>query len=317
MRLLVSDAVVLCKHVGFVCAWPLVILSIMLFAPHHAFSQKLGDVLISEILFNPVADGSDYVELYNAGDNPIELNRLRLARVDGNAIVKLFPVADSGALFSNEYLVVTTDATFVSGNYQVRYPACLVEVKSMPPYNNASGSVVVCTSDSLVLDRFDYDENMHSRLLRDREGVALERRSFQASTQEASNWYSAASTVGYGTPTFANSQSHEFLFVDDDFAVAVPLFSPDGDGYNDLLDITYSLERCDLSANVTVYDAHGHLVRHLLRGALIGCDGVLTWDGADDSGRRCPRGKYVVVVDAFNENGTKQSWRRTVSLVRK
>lgn len=294
----------------------LIILLAILIPFHHAFSQKRGDVLISEILFDPVPDGSDYVELYNASDNPIELNKLRLARMDENSIAKLFKVADSGVFNPHEYMVVTTDAAFVSTSYTVRYPANLIEVKSMPSYNNASGCVVVCTSDSLILDRFDYSENMHSRLLRDREGVALERRSFQAETQDASNWYSAASTVGYGTPTYANSQSHEFLFLDGDFAVAVPLFSPDGDGYNDLLDITYILERCDMSANVTIYDANGHLVRRLLRGSLLGCSGDLTWDGADDNGRRCPRGKYVVVIEAYNESGTKQSWRRTVSLVR-
>lgn len=295
----------------------LIVLLVLVVSFHHAFSQKRGDVLISEILFNPVPEGSDYVELYIGGDNPVSLNLLRLACMDGDSVVKLFKIADSGSVNPRDYLVVTTDAAFVIANYSVHYPAKIVEVKSMPSYNDASGCVVVCTADTLFLDRFDYEETMHSRLLRNREGVALERRSFQAATQDASNWYSAASTVGYGTPTYTNSQSHEFLFLDGAFAVSEPLFSPDGDGYNDLLDITYSLEQCDLTANVNIYDATGHLVRRLLRGALIGCSGDLTWDGADDDGNRCPRGKYVVVIEAYNENGTKQNWRRTVSLVRK
>lgn len=283
---------------------------------HHALSQSRGDVLVSEILFNPVPDGSDYVELYNATDAAIALNGLRLARMDGDSIVKLFAIADSGVLLPHDYLVVTTDATFVSANYTVRYPSKMVEVKSMPPYNDASGCVVVCTSGKVILDRFDYDEKMHSRLLRDREGVALERRSFDAPTQDASNWYSAATTAGYGTPTYANSQSHEFLFLDNDFMVANTLFSPDGDGYNDLLDISYSLDLCDMSANITVFDAAGRNVRFLVRGALLGCSGDITWDGTSDDGRRCPRGKYVIVIEAYNESGAKQSWRRTISLVR-
>ena len=295
----------------------LLVFLLFVFQFHHALSQERGDILVSEILFNPIPGGSDYVELYNASDKAISLNTLRLARMDDSTIVKLFAIADSGVFNPHDYLVVTTDAAFVSGNYIVRFPAKMLEVKSMPSYNDASGIVVVCTSDSLILDRLDYNEKMHSRLLRDREGVALERRSFQAATQDASNWYSAATTAGYGTPTYANSQSHELLFLDNDFVVSTPLFSPDGDGYNDLLDITYSLDQCDLSANVTIYDPAGHLVRHLLRGALIGCSGDLTWDGADDDGRRMPRGKYVVFIEVFNDNGVKQSWRHTVSLVRK
>lgn len=293
------------------------ILLLLVITYHHALSQQRGDVLISEILFNPVPEGSDYVELYNNSSNAISLNRLRLARMKGSTIDKLFSVADSGVFFPHEYLVVTTDAAFVAGNYTVRYPARLYEVNSMPSYNDASGIVVVCTADSVILDRFDYDEKMHSSLLRDREGVALERRSFQAPTQDPNNWYSAATTSGYGTPTYVNSQSHEFLFLDGDFMVSTPLFSPDGDGYNDLLDITYSLDRCDLSANVTIFDATGRVVRHLLRGALVGCSGDITWEGTDDSGRRMPRGKYVAYIEVFNESGVHQIWRRTVSLVRK
>lgn len=295
----------------------LLILIVLIIPLHHALSQGRGDVLISEILFNPVPGGSDYVELYNATSNEISINKLRLARMDGSTITKLFAIADSGVISPHDYLVVTTDAAFVSGNYTVCHPTKLYEVKSMPSYNDASGCVVVCTTDSLILDRFDYDEKMHSRLLRDREGVALERRSFQAATQDASNWYSAATTAGYGTPTYANSQSHELLFLEGDFMVATPLFSPDGDGYNDLLDITYSFDQCDYSANVTIFDPAGHKVRHLLRGALIGCSGNLTWDGADDDGIRSPRGKYVVFIEVFNTSGEHQSWRRTVSLVRK
>lgn len=296
------------------CLFLLLLLSIPF---HHALSQSRGDVLVSEILFNPPPGGSDYLELYNASGDTMAVGNLRLAKMDNGSIAKLFVIADSGWILPHDYLVVTTDAAFVAGNYDVRHPSKMVEVKSMPSYNDASGCVAVCKADSTVLDRFDYDETMHSRLLRHREGVALERRSFQAATQDSSNWYSAAGTVGYGTPTYANSQSHELLFLDGDFMVATPLFSPDDDGYNDLLDITYSLLQCDFSANVTIFDHCGHLVRHLLRGALIGCSGNLTWDGAGDDGRRLPRGKYVVFIEVFSSGGAHQSCRRTVSLVRK
>lgn len=295
----------------------LIILLLLLFPIHHALSQERGDVLISEILFNPPPDGSDYVELYNPGPDTIDISLLRLASMKGDSIVKLFAIADNRLFLPNDYLVVTTDVAFVSGSYTVRYPSKMIEVSKMPSYNDASGIVVVCTVDSVILDRFDYNEKMHSRLLRDREGVALERRSFKAPTQEVSNWYSAASTDGYGTPTYANSQSHEFLFLNGNFHVEEPLFSPDGDGYNDLLDISYSLESCDISANIFIYDAMGRHIRYLSRGILLGCSGVVTWDGIDESGRPVPQGKYVVVIEAYNESGAKQSWRRTVSVVRK
>ncbi len=273
-------------------------------------------VLVSEVLFNPEPGGADYVELYNAGTTAVPLADLRLARMVGDSMARLFSIASEGALQAGSWLVVTTDAAYVMSHYTVHHPERLLEVSSMPSYNDASGIVAVTTSDSMLLDRLDYSESMHSRLLHDKEGVALERRSYEVATSEPSNWYSAASTAGYGTPTYRNSQSREFLFVDDDFCTEPPLFSPDGDGYNDQLDITYHLQQCDLAANITLYDAHGRMVRQLARGLLLGCQGVVSWDGTDDSGRPCPRGSYVAVVEAYNENGANQSWRRKVSLVR-
>lgn len=274
-----------------------------------------GDLLVNEVLFNPEPGGADYVELYNNTDSTIALSRIRLGRLLGDSVVRLFPIADSGSLAPRQLVAVTTDAGYVNSHYNVRHRENLIEAASMPPYNDDAGIVAICSDDGRVLDRFDYSEKMHSRLLRSVEGVALERRSLTSDTQDPNNWYSAASTAGYGTPTYANSQSREFLFVDDDFVIAPTLFSPDNDGYNDLVDITYRLTECDLSANIDIFDSHGRLVRHLLKGALLGCQGMVSWDGLDESGQRCRPGNYLVVGTAYNTSGTSQSWRRRISLV--
>ncbi len=298
----------------------LLLTSVLLMPVAEAIAQsnalQSGDILVSEILFNPLPSGADYVELYNNTDSAIALAQLRLAKVSEESITRLYPIADGGTIQPHDFIVVTTDASYVSSNYTVRHPQKLIEVSSMPSYNNASGTVMVTTTDTLVLDRFDYTEDMHSRLLRDKEGVALERRSYASPTQDAANWYSAATTAGYGTPTYRNSQSHEFLFLDKEFTFSPKVFSPDGDGYNDLLDLTYNLQLCDLSANISVYDSHGRLVRSIGRGVLLGCSGIMTWDGTNDDGRQCPRGSYIIIIEAYNTNGASQSWRRSISLVR-
>ena len=276
-----------------------------------------GDILINEILFNPEVGGSDYVELYNNSGNSLPLAQICLAKSNGDAVERLYPIAEEGTMEPHSLVVVTTDANYVTSHYTVLRPDRLLEVASMPTYADKTGTVTVATIDSVILDQFEYDASMHSRLLRDVEGVALERRSCERPTQEAANWYSAASTAGYGTPTARNSQSYEMLFLDNDFAFSTTLFSPDGDGYNDLIDITYSLQHCGLAANIIVFDRHGRKVRQIARGQLLGCQGALTWDGTDDNGSVCPRGNYIIVVEAYNESGARQSWRRTVALVTK
>lgn len=272
-------------------------------------------IKISEILFDPPSDGADYLELYNDSDQPVSLSGIRLAQWRGDSISKLYVIDTDYTLAARDYCVITTDAQFVKDSFDVRYPSKIIQVKSMPTYANASGTVIVCKADSTIIDRLDYTASMHSRLLKDVEGVALERRSFNSPTQSETNWYSAASTAGYGTPTYANSQSREFLFAENDFAVEPEVFSPDNDGYNDLLNITYNLADENLSANVYVTDKNGRIVRHLLRGGVLGTHGIVVWDGTDEAGQRCRQGRYALVIEAFNTAGKKQTSRRTITLV--
>ena len=274
-----------------------------------------GEVLVNEILFNPHPGGADYVELYNNSDHDIDLANIFLAKMNDTAVTTLFPIASSGTFAPATCIAVTTDATDIRQRYSIPYPDRLIQVSSMPSYADKQGTVAVTSSDGTLIDRFDYDETMHSRLLADKEGVALERRSTQRPTQEASNWYSAASTAAYGTPTGPNSQSREILFADGDFSATPSLFSPDGDGYNDLVDITYSLQQCSLAADITVFNRQGIAVRRLANATLLGCQGNIVWDGTDDNGQACSRGTYLIIVNAYNEKGARQSWRHTVNLV--
>lgn len=276
--------------------------------------QVPGVLMVSEIMFNPEPGGADYVELRNVTDAHVPLAGVCLARFRNGAIDKLFPLDDNYSVAPGEYVVVTTDVAYLRSHYTVEHLDRVIEVTNMPPYNDASGTVIVALEDTSIMDRLDYTETMHSRLLSNREGVALERRSFDRPTQEANNWTSASGTSGYGTPTSPNSQSVEILFTADDFVLSNTIFSPDGDGYNDLLDISYSLTHEDLSANISICDASGRVVRHLSRNAVLGTSGVVTWDGLDDSGSRCLPARYIVLIDAYSREGRHQALRQTVVL---
>lgn len=293
--------------IGINCSDPL---------PQKKDTINPGEVLINEVLFNPHPGGADYIEIYNNSDKEIDLSELFLAKTDAGSVTTLYGIASEGILHPHSLMAITTDIVDITNHYTVAYPNRLIQTSAMPTYPDKQGTVVIANIDSVVIDRFDYNASMHSSLLADIEGIALERRSLQRPTQDAANWYSASSTAGYGTPTAPNSQSRELLFVDNDIAIAPTLFSPDGDGYNDLIDITYKLDNCNLTADITIYNRQGNAVRHLAKSMLLGCLGDIVWDGTDDSGHQCPRGAYLVIIEAHNENGARQSWRRTINLVR-
>ena len=198
----------------------------------------------------------------------------------------------------------------------MRYPSKLVEC-NLPPYPNDGGSVVLARTDSTVVEKFDYTPSMHSRLLRNKAGVSLERRSMDKPCNEADNWFSASSTSGYGTPGYENSQSQEYLVEETAFTFSSTLVSPDGDGYQDEITIDYQLEESDLFADFILFDARGALVRRLLNNALLGTHGTLVWDGQGSNGQTLAKGRYVLYINLHNLHGTQQTIKRTLTVVGK
>ena len=268
---------------------------------------------ISELLYQPKSGEAEYVELYNNGSQPVELADYHIVRWVGDSLGKHYALPQL-TVPARGYVVLTKDAASVETHYDVARRELLVEC-ALPTYPNDGGSVVLATGDSVVVDRLDYSPAMHSRLLRNKAGVALERRSFERQTNDPANWFSAASTAGYGTPTGPNSQSTEWLAEEVSFTLSSTLLSPDGDGYQDAVVMEYTLEEGDLMASMLIYDAAGRKVRRLLNNALLGTHGSVEWDGRDDGGKQVPRGRYVLDITLYGLHGTQQTMRRTISVV--
>ena len=147
--------------------------------------------------------------------------------------------------------------------------------------------------------------------------MALERIHPDKPTQDRSNWHSAASSAGYRTPTYKNSQ---YLIPENSLAtinVQLKVFSPDQDGHDDVAMIQYQLTESGFVANVFIFDAAGRQVRHLVKNALLSPRGEWKWDGLDESGRQLPVGTYIIYTEVFNLQGKKQQFKNTITLARK
>lgn len=278
-----------------------------------AAEAQVGLVL-SELLYQPHSGEAEYVELYNRSDTAVDLGAYHIVKRSGDSLGTHYPLPHH-IVAAHDYAVLTKNAASVAANYNVRFLSKVVEC-SLPTYPNDGGSAILATADSVVVDRLDYSPAMHSRLLRNKYGVSLERRSFSLPTNEASNWFSASSLSGYGTPGYENSQSAEYLVAETDFSLSSTLLSPDGDGYQDLLEIEYRLDDGELNANAAVYDVAGRLVASLLNNALLGTHGTIQWDGAaTTSGAPVPQGQYILIITVFDLSGTRQTIRRTMTVI--
>lgn len=294
------------------CVKKLITFMAICWVPAVAGAQQ-GTLLLSELLYQPLSGEAEYVELYNASDTMMELGDYHIVRVLHDTLSTHYQLPAHG-VGPHEYVVLTRDAASVAGCYNVKYPWRMVECQ-LPTYPNEGGTVVLCRGDSTVVQRFDYQPVMHSRLLRNRAGVSLERRSFGRSENAADNWFSASSTSGYGTPGYENSQSTELLVEERAFSFSADIVSPDGDGYQDELEIEYRLDDGALAARAEVMDSRGRTVRRLLNAELLGTHGTIGWDGCGGDGRRLPEGQYIVEIVLYDSAGTRQTLRRVVALI--
>jgi len=282
------------------------------------YQIKGNDILISEVLVNPKSGGVDFIEIYNNSNQILDLKELQLANVNTSGVVANIKNVSSSAVYmpAKSYWVLTTDPTNIKENYNVKYPDQFVQMSSLPAYNNDKGSVILLGSAG-VLERFDYDEKMHVALLKNADGVALERVSFRKKANEPGNFKSAAMAVGFATPTYQNSQVEDVELTQNQVVISNKTFSPDGDNFEDLLQIDYLFVNNGQFATVNIYSDKGILVRKLQKNVTVGTTGNFIWDGLNDNGQQSKMGIYFVKFDVFALGGKSQSFRQACVLAKK
>ncbi len=278
-----------------------------------------NDIIINEVLFDPNTGGVDFIELYNKSSKTIDLKNLRIGSMDtiSKSLINTEHMTDEGyLLFPETYLVISENGAMVKQQYQTTNPRGFLDIANLPTMSSASGVVTLSDTGIVVIDNFSYKNSMHFPLLVSTKGVSLERIDFNRATNDRTNWNSASENVGFATPAYRNSQ---YLKADGGSGVTItnPLFSPDNDGYNDVLNITYKLDEPGKAANVYIYDSKGRQVRYLIKNEQLSQDGMLSWNGINDENEKAPIGIYVVYVELFNLSGKINTYKLSCTLAGK
>lgn len=275
-----------------------------------------GDILINEILFDPITPGVDYVELYNATDKTFNLNELMLG-----VIKESFPnpadttlkeiTSDSRLLLPQSYVLLSSNGQIVGQQYGCATDN-FVDMASFPSYANSGGTAILMSKSGLMVDAMYFSEKMHYPLLKVTKGVALERVSFDQPSMDASNWHSAAESVHFGTPGYANSMMQSADPSEDAISISPETFSPDGDGFDDNCFINYHFDEAGYTMNMYIFNVAGQLINHLAKGELVGQEGSVIWNGTDNNNNRVPIGVYIVVTEVFNFDGVLKKFKNAI-----
>jgi hypothetical protein len=94
-------------------------------------------------------------------------------------------------------------------------------------------------------------------------------------------------------------------------------FSPDNDGYQDVVTILYSDDTPGLTANIFIFDSNGRQIKHLTKNELLGTNNSISWNGTTEDNALAPIGIYIIYIEVFSTDGNTQSFKKTCVLAHK
>tara|TARA_R110002072_G_scaffold243015_2_gene402067 strand:- start:3230 stop:5800 length:2571 start_codon:yes stop_codon:yes gene_type:complete len=265
-----------------------------------ADNPSIGDVVINEIMFNPLTGGSDWVELYNKSDKLLNLINWELAGYSNDTISGNKIISDNVLLYPDSYVVIGEDSLQVLQNYPAYMPGNFVQT-DIPSYSNDEGTVYLIFQNQEI-DKVAYLDDWHFKLLDSDDGKTLERLDPDGISNDRNNWHTAAEAIGFATPGGENSQFYPAT-INGNFSFASESVSPDNDGFEDVLQVNYEMSEPGLVASFTIYDDRGRLIANVLKSELISKRGTFTWDGIRDDNTKTSIGMYIGVFEAFGIDG--------------
>lgn len=275
-----------------------------------------NDIVINEILFNPLSGGSDFVELYNNSDRLLDLKLLWFVKKDDAGMISdSYQISKiSRLLLPGEYCAISENIKFLTDNYFTPYLENLFKADKLTSMADDIGNIFVTDRFLNVIDSVYYTDKQQYKLLASKDGVSLERINFDRSSADKTNWHSASETVGFATPGYKNSQYSSEIVTETTITLNPEVFSPDNDGVDDRLNIIYKLDQPGYTATIAVYSADGKFITYIVNNEMLAVEGTLIWDGFDNGNNICPIGIYVVYVEMFNLTGNKIVEKHTTVL---
>jgi hypothetical protein len=277
-----------------------------------------GDVVFNELLFDPEIGGDDFIEIINTSDAIINAKHLKLSNrnTDGSINASTHAYENNFNLFPLEPVVFTTDTTHLMKKWSNTRKDLLLQMKSIPSMPDDDGNILLLNYDGTIIDAVQYDKYMHYPLLRNKEGVSLEKINYKISSEQKDNWHSASASFNYATPTNTNSQyknqdeSKSWIQIDQN------IIHPDNNGLNDYLQINYQFDEPGTLLSVFLFNQQGEKIVTILNNLLCGRNGQFNWNGINNQNSYLSTGVYILVAEAFHLNGKRKRYKKVIAIKR-
>jgi hypothetical protein len=270
-----------------------------------------ADIIINEIMFQPESGYEEYIELFNRSDHEVDLRNFSLIKDDSEDTIlvtnEYWPLSrGSYAIIARSFSNIDKSGIFENANR-------IILMKKMPTLINSGSRIKLLRDDKKVVEMINYYPNIHHSIIEDIQGVSLERLSPEASGLNPYNWHSASSDADYMTPAAPNSQK-SITESECDVTINKKIITPDGNGIDDGLIISYCMNKPGYMGVITVFDTDGNECYRLGMGVLLGTEGTFRFDGRSDNGNPLPTGNYILFFYAYTKEGETYKAKRTFAI---
>ncbi len=266
----------------------------------EAQQPQPGDIIINELLPEPFVDGSEYIELYNRSEQELSLKDVCIStrKTDGSLNTRYPLEAYPQTLQAGDYLLLTKSIEGVENFYSLPASLNWLECK-LPVLSNTGSTVVLYRGEGeIIIDEVSYSPKWHAPTVKNKKGVALERKDPDKDSQNADNWTSAASSAGFGTPGLENSQYLNGGTETDSEEIDDPIYQPTG-----TFQIPYRLNQSGYMARGWIFDLSGRKVALIADNTSLGTQGYLEWNGKGRDGSPVNTGIYIIYLELWHPGG--------------
>lgn len=247
-----------------------------------------GAVQITEVMAAPRDGYSEWIELFNAAQYPVDLFGWTIADSAGN---ESKPIDAHLLLNSGAYVILSGGP---ETGYTVDVP--VITLSSFPALNNGGDSVSLRDSGGTVIDGMSYSDAPRERSLEP----------FEASGSGGFTWDVSVAPDG-ATPGGVSSLAYDPDPNTDDVTVR---FDPNP--FFDNVTVSYSLPFPLARVRMVVYDRRGREITVLRDDEESGSEWSGVWDGSS-GGSRIPAGPYIVDIEVIDKRtGHVHRDRRTI-----
>ena len=270
-----------------------------------------GDLLISEIMFDPLEHQEEFIEIYNASGKVLAINDLYVATLDLSGGIKSFskPEDESFLMFPGNYYVVTPDLFKTDQAWDDIPAGHVYQREDLPSLSNEGSGIVIMDRGQIVLDSARYDPEWYDSRFGDLKGFSLERISFDMDGMLESNWHIASLASGGSTPGLSNSQQSFRTGADNIFWFDSRAFRAGGDNHHSYLLINADTGEAGWVGNASVWSLSGNRIKELAGPSILPSRGAFKWDGTDENGRMVPPGYYIIIINYIRPDGSKGRWK--------